>query len=117
MKSLLYLALLFSAMTGLLGQSTAMAIVPVTHASMATMRAMDSCADMMDGSKHGDMPCKKITWRCIAAMGCTMATIAEPTFATAAAPRRARLPHVRPVVAAMRGRSVAPELDPPAPSI
>ena len=116
MKTLLHLVLLFGALIGLLGQSTAMAMAPLAKPAMATMVAMADCADMADGSMRGEKPCKKITWRCIAAMGCTAAMIAEPTF-TAGAPRTARLPHVRPMVAAMPGRNVAPELDPPAFSI
>lgn len=114
MKTLLHLVLLFGAMTGLLGQSVAMAMAPVAGVSMAAMADMDCCADRADGSRQGDMPCKKLTWQCIAAMGCAPAAIALPTFTAEAARRAVRLPHARPVVAVMRGRSVAPELDPPA---
>ena len=114
-KILLHLILLFGAMTGLMGQSTAMAMRPVTAVS-TTMTAMVGRSDCpeMASPMRGDTPCKKITWQCIAAMGCGSAAIALPSFMAEAAPHAVRLPHVRPVVATMLGRSVAPEIDPPA---
>lgn len=114
MKALLHLVLMLGALVGLLGQSTATAMAPVARPAIRAMADMRDCGNMAGSAMRGDTPCKKITWRCVAAMGCATAAIAEPAFETRAATRTARLPHVRPVVVAMLGRSVAPELDPPA---
>lgn len=114
MKTLLHLVLLFGAMTGLLGQSIAMAMAPVASVSVVAMVDMGDCADMADEPTQGETPCKKITLQCIAAMGCAAAAIALPTFTPEAAPTALSLVHARSKVAAMVGSSVAPALDPPA---
>lgn len=116
MKTLLHLVLLFGAMFGLFGQSTAMAMAPVAGVPMTAMADMGSRADMTDGSRqdHRDLPCKKLTLQCIAAMGCAPAAIVLPTFTAETAPRAVRFPYVLQIVAAMLGRSVAPAQDPPA---
>lgn len=111
MKILLHLFLLFGAMTGLLGHSTALAMAPAVSVSMS---GLSDCADMADGVTPDDLLCKKITWHCAAAMNCAPVAIALPTKTAEAAPSIIRIPHVRPIVPVMLGRSVAPELDPPA---
>lgn len=115
MKTLLHLVLLIGALTGLMGQSIAMAMAPVTVAGtqVAAMADMDDCADIA-GPMQGDMPCKKITWQCIAAMGCGSAAITLPSITAEAAPGSARMAPPRPMIAALVGRTVAPEIDPPA---
>lgn len=115
MKTLLHLVLLFGAMIGLMGQSTAMAMAPVTvaGAQMAAIADMGNCTEVA-APMQGGMPCKKITWQCIAAMGCGSPAISLPTVRTETALHIAPLPHARRVIAALLGRTVAPEIDPPA---
>lgn len=114
MKILPHLLLLFGAMTGLLGQSTAVAMAPAVSVSMS---GVGHCTNMAEGGTKDDLLCKKITWQCAAAMNCAPVAIALPTNTTEAASRVGRLPHFWPLIPVMLGRSVSPELDPPALSI
>lgn len=109
----LRLFLLTMAAVGLFGQSTAMAMGTV-HAdtAMRSMASMD-CMDMTKGASSGDVPCKKMTWQCIAAMGCATAAALEPVAVATPILAAGRVSHRRLVATRLLGRSYGPEPDPP----
>jgi hypothetical protein len=111
----LRLFLLFFAVVGLFGQSTAMAMSPLQSEtmSMATMASMDCRDGMTAGQMHGSVPCKKMTLQCIAAMGCTTAAITEPVGATLTTRQLDRLDPAWPLTARLDGRTYGPDPDPP----
>lgn len=107
--------LLFFAVVGLFGQSTAMAMSPVESEtmSMAAMASMDCCDGMSAGQMHGSVPCKKMTLQCIAAMGCPAAAITEPVGAAFTTREIDRLDPAWPLTARLDGRTYGPDPDPP----
>lgn len=115
MTRLLNLCLLLTALLGLMGQATAVAMVPTraTSASMqASMAGMD-CMDMANAPAPGKPPCKNMTLQCVAAMDCSpmaftgsATLVTDPLFVTR--DRTALL-----LAARLYGRSFGPELEPP----
>jgi hypothetical protein len=103
------------AIVGLAGQSTAMAMAPVM-ASPAPMQAamvgMD-CKDMVTTPSSDDAPCKKLTWRCIAAMGCLTASALEPAIVAMDVRATVRIAPAARDVTRFAGRSYGPDPDPP----
>lgn len=115
MTRYLRLALVIFAMVGLAGQSTAMAMAPVmaSQAHMqAAMAGMD-CKDMPTTPSPDGSPCKKLTWQCIAAMGCLTASALEPAMPVVDAHPGVRTAPISADVARLIGRSFGPEPDPP----
>lgn len=115
MTRFLHLLLLTFAMVGLAGQSTAMAMAPVMAsqaAEQAVMTGMD-CKDMAPTPSSGSAPCKKLTWQCIAAMGCLTASALEPSMPVMGVHLRVRTAPASRDVTRLVGRSYGPEPDPP----
>jgi hypothetical protein len=111
----LRLFLAIFAMIGLAGQSTAMAMAPVmaSQAHMqAAMAGMD-CKDMVTTPSSDDAPCKKLTWRCIAAMGCLTASALEPAIVAMDVRATVRIAPAARDVTRFAGRSYGPDPDPP----
>lgn len=107
------LAVLTLALFGLIGQSTAMAMVSAGMTkTAATMSGMD-CADMAMDGPSGKAPCKKMTLRCMAAMGCAALAMIEPSSRAAARLTLDRVSHALPATSRLIGRSFGPEPDPP----
>src|SRR5947207_508405 len=102
-------------MVGLAGQSTAMAMAPVMAnpvAKQAAMAGMD-CKDMATSPSSDGAPCKKLTWQCIATMGCLTASALQPSIlAMDGHPLVRAVPATRDVTRLV-GRSYGPEPDPP----
>lgn len=120
MKRLLHITLLLMALLGLVGQSTAMAMVPTgvtassSHEATAASMAGMECDDMSGAPAPDTAPCKNITLQCIAAMGCsplavTLPAIEAPEIVTVEPGKSAPS-----VVTSLHGRSYGPEPDPPA---
>ena len=117
MKRLLHIGLLLLTLTGLFGQSTAMAMAPsvLTAPSQARMAAMtgENCMGMPDASNPGKGPCKKVTLQCIAAMGCSPLIFIDP-YTRIAMVLRANMPgSANGRVSHLTGRTYGPEPDPP----
>jgi len=111
----LRLLLLTFAMVGLAGQSTAMAMAPLMAspaAKQATMAGMD-CKDMATTPYSDGAPCKKLTWQCIAAMGCLTASALEPAMLAMDVHPLVRAAPASRDVTRLIGRSYGPEPDPP----
>ena len=115
MTRMIHICLLLAALGGLLGQSTAMAMVPspiVTGSFQASMASMD-CMDMVDPSTSGKLPCKKMTLQCMAAMGCASTAMIEAEQASLALLPVDRARSALPLAARLSGRTYGPEPDPP----
>ena len=119
MKRLMHIGLLLMALFGVLGQSTAMAMMPASGAVMSSqqsfqlsMTGMD-CMDMAHKTAPGTTPCKKVTLQCMATMGCASFALVAPsslsTVALVADPDVSTLP----LAARLLGRTYGPEPDPP----
>ena len=111
----LHIGLLLIALLGLVGQSTAMAMVPapMTIGSMqASMAGMD-CMDMANTPAPGQPPCKKMTLQCMAAMGCAPATFVGPDAPSISPLFVDRVKSAPSLAARLWGRSYGPEPDPP----
>lgn len=113
MIRILRLLLLTFALVGLAGQSTAMAMAPAVT-SPAKMQAMMSGMDCKDMPASDGTPCKKLTWQCIAAMGCLSAAALEPAAIATFGPMATRGSHCPSDATSLAGRSFGPEPDPPA---
>lgn len=114
MTRFLRLFLLTMAAFGLFGQSTAMAMGSA-HAGMpmqASLAGMD-CMGMTKGTTPNGAPCKKMTWQCIATMGCATAAAIEPTRAATPVIAAPRVSHRWQIATRLLGRSYGPEPDPP----
>ena len=115
MTRLFHICLLLAALSGLLGQSTAMAMVPTPissgslHASMASM----DCMDMVDLPEPGKLPCKKMTLQCMAAMGGAPAAMVEPEAPSMPSLVVDGTKSALPLAARLWGRTYGPEPDPP----
>lgn len=105
------------ALTGLIGQSTAMAMAPsfVARTGQLPMAGMEGghCMDMPAAPASGKGPCKKVTLQCIAAMGCSPLVFTDPFTrigvifrADVANSENNFIPH-------LTGRTYGPEPDPP----
>jgi hypothetical protein len=108
----LRLVLLTFVLIGLAGESTAMAMAPVM-ASPATMQASMSGMDCNDMPASDGTPCKKLTWQCIAAMGCLSAAALEPAMIATADRLVTRGSHDPSDATPLAGRSFGPEPHPP----
>ena len=112
---LFHICLLLAALGGLIGQSTAMAMVPApigTGSLQASMAGMD-CMDMANSPASGKMPCNKMTQQCMAAMGCAPAVLVQPDAMNMSSPSVDRAKSAMPLAARLWGRSYGPEPDPP----
>ncbi len=115
MTRFLRLLLLTFAMVGLAGQSTAMAMAPMmaSPATKQTAMAGMDCKDMATAPSSDGAPCKKLTWQCIAAMGCLTASALEPAMPAMDAHPFVRTAPASKDVTRLVGRSYGPEPDPP----
>lgn len=115
MTRFLRLLLLTFAMVGLAGQSTAIAMAPVMASPAAKQPAMTGmdCKDMATTPSSDGAPCKKLTWQCIAAMGCLTASALEPAMPAMDMRPLARTTPASRDVTHLVGRSYGPEPDPP----
>ena len=112
---MIHICLLLAALGGLLGQSTAMAMVPAPigiGSLQASMAGMD-CMDMVDQSPPGQSPCKKMTLQCMATMGCAPAALIEPGAPSIASLIVDQTNSTLPLAARLWGRTYGPEPDPP----
>lgn len=108
------LILLTFALLGLAAQSAVVAAAPISDAQpmKATMAGMD-CRDMLPVPMPDGSPCKKMTWQCIAAMGCATSAALQPATVAAGERLATRAAHSPSIVARLIGRSYGPEPDPP----
>lgn len=108
------LILLTLALLGLAAQSAALAAAPISAAQpmKASMAGMD-CRDMLPVPMPDGSPCKKMTWQCIAAMGCATSAALQPATVVAGERLAMRAAHGQTIVARLTGRSYGPEPDPP----
>ena len=119
MTRLFHLGLLLMALLGVIGQSTAMAMMPASgaavpaHQSMQVSMADMDCMDMANTSAPGQSPCKKVTLQCMAAMGCTPAALVEPEARSIALLIVDQTKAALPLAARLWGRTYGPEPDPP----
>ena len=115
MTRLFHICLLLAALGGLIGQSTAMAMVPApigTGSLQASMAGMD-CMDMANSPAPGKTPCKTMTLQCMAAMGCVSLALVEPDSPAFDQPSAGHLKATLPEAARLSGRTYGPEPDPP----
>lgn len=115
MTRMIHICLLLAALGGLLGQSTATAMVvaPIgTGLLQASMASMD-CMDMVDRPAPGESPCKKMTLQCMAAMGGAPAAMVEPAARSIPLLVVDRTKAALPLAARLWGRTYGPEPDPP----
>lgn len=77
----MHLLLVLMALFGLVGQTAAYAMAPIAASAEAAAPpvegAMD-CAEMTKRHDTPDMPCKGITFECIAKMGCLAPPLLAP---------------------------------------
>lgn len=108
------LILLTFALLGLAAQSAVMAAAPIGVAQpmKAAMAGMD-CRDMLPVPMPDGSPCKKMTWQCIAAMGCATSAALQPATILTSERLATRGTHSPSIVARLTGRSYGPEPDPP----
>lgn len=118
MKRLLHISLLLMALLGLMGQSTAMAIMPAggqtspTKPMQLSMAGME-CVKMANSSVPGKSPCKHATPQCMAAMGCAPAALVVPSALPTEAFAAGRMASTLSLAARLWGRSYGPEPHPP----
>ena len=115
MTRMFHICLLLAALSGLLGQSTAMAMVstPISSGSLhASMASMD-CMDMADLPEPGKLPCTNMTLQCMAAMGGTPAVLIERGSSSIPSLVIDRTKSALPLAARLWGRTYGPEPDPP----
>lgn len=112
--------MLLGALLGLLGQEAVFAHVMRVDQSVQLVAAAQmspECAEMMGLAKQkpqSGKPCEGMTPDCIAKMGCAVPlALVPPSTSSAARESRAEIPRLAPV-AALIGRSVGPEPEPPA---
>ena len=115
MKGALHIGLLLMALLGLMGQSTAIAMAPAAKAQSAmNMPAPGGdCVEMTGVPSSKRLPCTKMTFQCMLAMGCTSFSLIAPErlgglLIAATRDKTVPLPAAR-----LRGRSYGPEPDPP----
>jgi hypothetical protein len=108
----LRLVLLTFALIGLAGESTAMAMAPLVAPS-TTMQAAMPGMDCKDMPTPDGTPCKKLTWQCIAAMGCLSVAAVEPVVVAPGDRLLTRWSHDPSDAKRLAGRSLGPEPDPP----
>ena len=115
MTRIIHICLLLAALSGLLGQSTAMAMVPtpISTGSLQTSMASMDCMDMVDLPEPGKSPCKKMTLQCMAAMGGAPAAMVEPEAPSIPLLVVDRTKSALPLAARLWGRTYGPEPDPP----
>ena len=108
------LFLIALAALGLSGQSTAMAMAPlsITAPPMAAVTEMN-CSEMPEAGSHEKVPCKGMTPQCIAQMGCMPPAALEPDLITTGKPRLYRPLHAPTSAARLYGRSYGPLPEPP----
>ena len=112
MKPLMHLGLLLMTLLGVIGQSTAMAMVPAHQTMRVSMAGMD-CMDVANRSAPGKSPCKKVTLQCMVALGCPPYALVAPSAHPAAALVADRNVSTPSVAARLWGRTYGPEPDPP----
>lgn len=102
------------ALLGLAAQSAVVAAAPIKamQPMKASMSGMD-CHDMLPVPMPDGTPCKKMTWQCIAAMGCATSAALQPATIVAGERLTTRGAHGASLVARLTGRSYGPEPDPP----
>ncbi|MEO7814547.1 MAG: hypothetical protein ABIR87_03785 [Sphingomicrobium sp.] len=119
MTRLVHLGLLLMALLGLIGQSTAMAMMPAGLTAISANRSVDvsmkdmDCMDMANSSPPGQSPCKKMTLQCMAAMGCASAAMVESEASGSPLLVVDRTKAALTLAARLWGRTYGPELDPP----
>ena len=115
MSRALHIGLMLMALLGLLGQSTAMAMVPAPQnmASLQVSMAGMDCMDMANAPGPAKSPCKKMTLQCMVAMGCAPLALVEPIGPSNLLLAIDRVKSAPPLAARLRGRSYGPEPDPP----
>ena len=114
MKRIALILLLFGVTLGLAAQAPARALAPASDAKVAAaMAAMPDCMEQMDKSgPHKPFNCSRAD--CIAAMlgGPTLLTVANPS-AGLSSPASVSLDPMADRAAALVGRDLGPEPDPP----
>ena len=119
MKRLLHISLLLMALLGVVGQSTAMAMMPASATAVSGDRSMQvfvlgtNCMDMADTPAAGKTPCKKVTPQCMAATGCTPFALVAPSALPTVALVPDRAVSTPSLAARLWGRTYGPEPDPP----
>lgn len=122
MRRWLSLFLLIGALAGLFGQEMAFAtasVTPMQDQSVADASMNADCAEMM-GIEQGEpapepgAPCTGMTFECIAKMGCATPAALLPAALLNVAYRLWQPAPSVSFVTSMSGRSVTPELHPPA---
>ena len=119
MKRLVHLGLLLIALLGVIGQSTAMAMMPASLTAISADRSIQvsmagmDCMEMADSSIPGQSPCKKVTLQCMAAMGYAQFALNSPPESPADLPVDDCTASLPSLAARLWGRSYGPEPDPP----
>lgn len=115
MTRLIHICVLLAALGGMVGQSTAMAMVPapMSTGSLQTSMADMGCFGMANVPAPEKSPCKKMTLQCMAAMGCVSLALVEPVSCGFDQPSAGLLKATLPLVARLSGRSYGPEPEPP----
>lgn len=123
MTRFLHICLLLTALLGLIGQSTAMAMAPTRTTAVMTSGSMNgstqasmeglNCMDMANAPPPGKAPCKNVTLQCMAAMGCSPLAFTLPVIRALDPQRVEPIKTARPAVTRLNGRSYGPEPDPP----
>lgn len=103
------------ALLGLIGQSTAIAMAPLApdRGAMTMPMTGGDCVEMTGAPSSKTLPCTKMTFQCMLAMGCTSLSLIAPEVLGGrliAATRNKTMPSL---AAPLRGRSYGPEPDPP----
>ncbi len=122
MIRLFHIVLLIVALTGLIGQSSAMAMAMGMAQAAPASRDADSvnswtagmdCRHKTRAPSRDEVPCKTISLQCIAAMGCSPLALTLPEVRNAE-PQSVEPSETTPrAVARLTGRSYGPEPDPP----
>ncbi len=119
MKRLLQIGLLLMALFGVLGQSTAVAMMPPSSAALSSHQSMQvsttgmDCMNMASTTALRKSPCKKVMPQCMAAMGCASFALVAPAALSTVGLMADRDVSKLSLAAPLWGRSYGPEPVPP----
>lgn len=114
-KRLLHILLLVGAVTGLVGQGTAIASARPCPEMIEVQAAKDeACAMMATPKDHGTPGAQHVPSGCMAMVGCIAPATIEPTLFIAPSPSIEPLAIVWPAPRSLNNRSIAPAQEPPA---
>ena len=116
MRLLLHALLLIGVLFGLATQGVARAAepCPMEHAQSSAMAGMEDCCPEDEPSSHDGAPCNEMTLACLAMTACATLGALDSFATTGLAPLGPGALPFWTLAASLRGRTVPPEIHPPA---